>query len=162
MHHQHCLTDLVLLSYFCRGLVTTRPWTENKPAAWSSWTILPHWLSALFSARLASYLQHVMLDSTIRGPSRDPARKKIYFNMMVRYYVVIQIYLWLKILTLYLELFPFASDYHGNKTEKKKLTCQQTSKVLSNRPFPSCLSPLFQRNAKCEDIDMEFFSLSHK
>ena len=39
--------------------------------------------------------------------------------MMVRYYVVIQIYLWLKILTLYLELFPFASDYHGNKTEKK-------------------------------------------
>ena len=35
------------------------------------------------------------------------------------YYVVIQIYLWLKILTLYLELFPFASDY-GNKTEKKK------------------------------------------
>ena len=39
--------------------------------------------------------------------------------MMVRYYVVIQIYLWLKILILYLELFPFASDY-GNKTEKKK------------------------------------------
>ena len=60
-----------------------------------------------------------MLDSTIRGPSRDPAKKKIYFNMMVRYYVVIQISLWLKILILYLELFPFASDY-GNKTEKKK------------------------------------------
>ena len=39
--------------------------------------------------------------------------------MMVRYYVVIQIYLWLKILILYLELFPFASDY-GNKTGKKK------------------------------------------
>ena len=39
--------------------------------------------------------------------------------MMVRYYVVIQISLWFKILTLYLELFPFASDY-GNKTEKKK------------------------------------------
>ena len=38
--------------------------------------------------------------------------------MMVRYYVVIQIYLWLKIVTLYVELFPFASDY-GNKTEKK-------------------------------------------
>ena len=81
--------------------------------------------------------------------------------MMVRYYVVIQIYLWLKIVTLYVELFPFASDY-GNKTEKKKLTCQQTSKVLSNRSFPSCLNPLFQRNAKCKDIDMEFFSLSHK
>ena len=32
---------------------------------------------------------------------------------------MIQIYLWLKILILYLELFPFASDY-GNKTEKKK------------------------------------------
>ena len=62
-----------------------------------------------------------MLDSTIRGPSRDPAKKKIYFNMMVRYYVVIQISLWLKILILYLELFPFASDY-GNKTEKKKKT----------------------------------------
>lgn len=60
-----------------------------------------------------------MLDSTIRGPSRDPAKKKIYFNMMVRYYVVIQISLWLKILILYLELFPFNSDY-GNKTEKKK------------------------------------------
>ena len=41
--------------------------------------------------------------------------------MMVRYYVVIQISLWLKILILYLELFPFASDY-GNKTEKKKKT----------------------------------------
>ena len=39
---------------------------------------------------------------------------------MVRYYVVIQIYLWLKILILYLELFPFASDY-DNKTEKKKV-----------------------------------------
>ena len=38
---------------------------------------------------------------------------------MVRYYVAIQIYLWLKILKLYLELFPFASDY-GNKTKKKK------------------------------------------
>lgn len=104
------LIILVLLSCFCRGLVTTRPWAENKPAAWSSWTILPHWLSALFSARSASYLQHVMLDSTIRGPSRDPAKKKNYFNIMVRYYVVIQIYLWLKILILYLELFPFASD----------------------------------------------------
>ena len=39
--------------------------------------------------------------------------------MMVRYYVVIQIYLWSTILIVYLELFPFASDY-GNKTEKKK------------------------------------------
>ena len=44
--------------------------------------------------------------------------------MMVRYYVVIQIYLWLKILILYLELFPFASDY-GNKTEKKKKTVKK-------------------------------------
>lgn len=41
--------------------------------------------------------------------------------MMVSYYVVIQISLWLKILILYLELFPFASDY-GNKTEKNKQT----------------------------------------
>ena len=45
--------------------------------------------------------------------------------MMVRYYVVIQISLWLKILILYLKLFPFASDY-GNKTEKK--TNKQTKK----------------------------------
>ena len=44
--------------------------------------------------------------------------------MMVRYYVVIQIYLWLKILILYLELFPFASDY-GNKTEKKQTNKQK-------------------------------------
>ena len=44
--------------------------------------------------------------------------------MMVRYYVVIQISLWLKILILYLELFPFASDY-GNKTEKKKKQTQK-------------------------------------
>lgn len=58
-----------------------------------------------------------MLDSAIRGPSRDPAKTKnnTHFNTMVRYYVVIQ----MKILTFYLELFPFASDY-SNKTEKKK------------------------------------------
>ena len=53
--------------------------------------------------------------------------------MMVRYYVVIQISLWLKILILYLELFPFASDY-GNKTEKKK---KQTQKKKTVKKFNS-------------------------
>ena len=48
--------------------------------------------------------------------------------MMVRYYVVIQISLWLKILILYLELFPFASDY-GNKTEKKKKQTQKKKRL---------------------------------
>ena len=48
--------------------------------------------------------------------------------MMVRYYVALQIYLWLKILILYLELFPFASDY-GNKTEKKKKQTQKKKRL---------------------------------
>ena len=48
--------------------------------------------------------------------------------MMVRYYVVIQISLWLKILILYLELFPFAPDY-GNKTEKKKKQTQKKKRL---------------------------------
>ena len=48
--------------------------------------------------------------------------------MMVRYYVVIQISLWLKILILYLELFPFASDY-GNKTAKKKKQTQKKKRL---------------------------------
>ena len=51
--------------------------------------------------------------------------------MMVRYYVVIQIYLSLKILILYLELFPFASDY-GNKTEKKKKKKKTVKKFNGN------------------------------
>lgn len=148
MCHQHCLTDLVLLSCFCRGLVTTHPWTENKPAAWSSWTILPHRLSALFSARSASYLQHVMLDSTIRGPSRDPAKTKNYFNMMVRYYVAIQIYLWLKILKLYLELFPFASDY-GNKTNKKKKKRLKNLTATTIKVFLSYTVPLCWYGHSC-------------
>ena len=66
-----------------------------------------------------------MLDSAIRGPSRDPAKTKnnTHFNTIVRYYVVIQ----MKILTLYLELFPFAPDY-GNKTEiKKKKTLKNST-----------------------------------
>lgn len=66
-----------------------------------------------------------MLDSTIRGPSRDPAKKNIYFNMMVRYYVVIQIYLWLKILILYLELFPFNSDYGNDRKKQKNKTVKK-------------------------------------
>lgn len=128
MCHQHCLTDLVLLSCFCKGLLTTHLWTENKPAAWSSWTILPHRLSALFSARSASYLQHVMLDSTIRGPSRDPARTKnnIHFNMMVRYYVVIQ----MKILTLYLELFPLPQTMVIRPKKKKKRLKNSTATTI--------------------------------
>lgn len=60
---------------------------------------------------------------------------------MVRYYVAIQIYLWLKILKLYLELFPFASDY-GNKTKKKKKRLKNltatTIKVFLSYTVPLC------------------------
>ena len=54
--------------------------------------------------------------------------------MMVRYYVVIQISLWLKILILYLELFLFASDY-GNKTGKKKTHKKKTVKKFNSNNY---------------------------
>ena len=54
---------------------------------------------------------------------------------------MIQIYLWLKILILYLELFPFASDY-GNKTKKKKKRLKNltatTIKVFLSYAVPLC------------------------
>ena len=33
--------------------------------------------------------------------------------------------------------------------------------IQGNGPFPSCLKPLFQSEAKCEAIDMKMISYSH-